>query len=149
VKNNWLAASNFERMYQVISAINTISVYAKLKVAGVDEPTDELELRQAREELTRFITQFDGQLHEAEQRQDGVVVGDDPRFGELTVRYLSAKRQWLEPSGLYKIPLADLAAMIQTERPQDLPQMIECLRELRILLELHSQADVRDILGDV
>ncbi len=149
MKNNWLAASNFERMHQIITALNIISVHAKLKLAGIDEPTDAAEIRKAREELTEFLAQLNTLLYEVEHSQDSVVVGDDPRLGELTMRYLSEKRRWLQPSGLYSMTLADLSTMLHAEHPDQLLQLIDCLRELRVLLEQHSQADVRDILGEI
>jgi hypothetical protein len=149
MKNSWLAASNFERMQQIISAINTLVIDAKLTLVGVEQPIDEAELSQARAELADFLTQFDTLLQKTEKSLDSVVVGDDPRLGELTVQYLAEKRRSSEPSSLYNIPLSELKGLITLEQRDRLPQLIGYLRELRSLLEQHTQADVQDVLGDI
>ena len=136
-------------MQQIISAVNTLSIDAKLTLIGVENSINEVELRKARADLTDFLTQFDTLLQKIERNQDSVVVGDDPRLGELTVQYLIEKRRSPKPSSLYNVPLSELRELVDLEPPDRLPQLIGYLRELRGLLEQHTQADVQDVLGDI
>jgi hypothetical protein len=149
MKNRWLAASNFERMHEIISAINTISINAKLSLTGIQEPVAKSELAKAQELLSDFLSQFYAQLQTTEQNTDGTVVGNDPRLGELLESYLVEKKRSPNASGLYAISPGKLLNLVKTTTMDDFPQLIECLRDLRTLLEQHSQADINNMLGDI
>lgn len=149
MKNRWLAASNFERMHEIISAINTTSINAKLSLTGSQEPVAESELAKAQELLRDFLSQFYSQLQTMEQNADGAVVGNDPRIGELLESYLEEKRRSPNTSGLYAISSSEFLNLIKTTSLDEFPHLIECLRDLRTLLEQHSQVDINNILGDI
>jgi hypothetical protein len=149
MKSDWLAASSLERTYEIVSAINTLLIHAKLVLAGIQEPDSESEVQQARQRLIQFLTRFYEILNSTEQSQDRTVVGADPRLSELTLRYLSEKQRQTQQTGLYSTSLTELKSLIETEQPERLPQLLSCLRELRLLLEQHSQDDMTAILGDL
>lgn len=149
MKNRWLSASNFERMHEIISAINTISVNAKLSLAGVQEPVAENELTKAQGLLGDFLSQFFTQLQTTEQNADGTIVGNDPRVGELLESYLVEKKRSPTTSGLYTTSPGELLNLVKTATKEDYPRLIECLRDLRTLLEQHAQVDINNILGDI
>ena len=50
-KNDWLASQSLERSLDVISAINRISIHAKLRLAGIADTTTRDELNSARRSL--------------------------------------------------------------------------------------------------
>ena len=147
MKNDWLTASSFERTHEIVSAINTLSIHAKLVLAGIDDSANQEEVDKSRGRLLAFLNRFESLLRETELGRDSAVIGTDPRLGDLALRYLSEKRRQPRRSPLYEISLAQLIDLVRTERWEDLPSVISCLRGLRSLVEAHSHADVIGILG--
>ena len=47
MSNKWLAANNVERAYQLLSAINILSINAKLKLLEADVPISKNEIARA------------------------------------------------------------------------------------------------------
>lgn len=149
MRSDWLAAASFERMHETISAINMLSIHAKLLLAGVDDPTGEGELEGARSRLQTFVNQLQSMLDEVEEEGQGYVTGADPRLSELGLRFLSQRQRKPPSSQLYSVSLERLNSLIASENQDDLNELILYLRELRRLVEEYSHADVSDILGDV
>src|SRR6266511_3057482 len=93
MQSDWLAATNFERMHEVVSAINTLAIHAKLTTAGVVDPTPGPEIEAARKRLLVFLDQLGDAVEEAESAAGGPVVGSDPRLTDLTYRLLASGNQ--------------------------------------------------------
>lgn len=149
MKDDWLTASSFERMHEIISAINTIIINAKLTISGIDDPAEEAEVEDARKHLFRFLERLQALLNEAEQSPDGTVLGADPRLGNLATRYLSQKRRLPKRSDLYSITLTELSDLLKSDRPEVLSALISYLQELRWLIENNFRADVVGVLGEI
>ncbi|MDP9350112.1 MAG: hypothetical protein M3P51_00995 [Chloroflexota bacterium] len=149
MKADWLAASSFERMHELVSAINILSIHAKLRLAEKADPRPGEELQAARSRLKKFLAEFEDVLREADRGGGGALVGTDPRLGEMAMRFAAAHRRLPQTSELYRFPPEHLSGLIDSESAKDLPLLIESLRDLRSLLEQSSQADVVGILGDV
>ena len=49
MKNDWLTASSFERTHEIVSAINTLSIHAKLVLAGIDDSTNQEEVEKLKQ----------------------------------------------------------------------------------------------------
>ncbi len=147
--NEWLIAQSFERAHEIVSAINTLSIRAKLNLAGTDDSSRDEEVRKAREHLAAFLERFQAVVEEAQRQRDGMVLGADPRLGQLARRFLSMKSRWPRPSGLYGVSFPQFRALLLSERSEDQQDLINCLRDLRLLLEHHAHADISGILGDV
>ncbi len=147
--NEWLAASSFERMHELIAAITTLSIHTKLAMAGRADPSGPTEVEQARSRLLDFLHHFAALLDDTEHSHDGPMVGADPRLGDLAMRYLAHKQRSVGRAPLYDVSFADLASLIAAPQPQDYPMLIAHLRDLRALLEQHAHADVSGLLGEV
>lgn len=147
--NEWLTASSFERMHEIIAAITTLSIHTKLAMVDRADPSDPAEIQQARNRLLDFLQHFAALLHDAEHSHDGPIVGDDPRLGDLAMRYLAHKQRSVGRAPLYDVSFADLARLIAAPEPHDYPALITHLRDLRALLEQHAHADVSGLLGEV
>lgn len=149
-RSEWLAALSFERAHEVLSAINTLSIRAKLILAGVDDAQRDETVREARKQLLAFLDRLRAAVEGREQRADFGVLGVDPRMGQLVEQFVSTKSRWPCPSGgLYQSTLGDIRALLLSESAAEQKKLIECLRELRHLIEEHSRADNSVILGDV
>ncbi len=147
--NDWLIAQSFEQAHEVVSAINTLSIHAKLASAGVDDSSRSTEVCKARERVLTFLDRLQAVVEEAEKHRDGAIVGADPRLGKLAKRFLSLKGKWPRAAGLYNASLPQARALIQSEAVKDQEELINFLRDLRSLLEQHAHADIVRILGDV
>ena len=148
-KQRVLDCPEFEQAHEVISAINTLSIHAKLLLAGVDDSSRNAELDKARECLLDFLGRLQAVVTDAEKHQNGAIVGTDPRLGQLAQRFLSQKGKWPRPSGLYTASLPEACALIRSDSLQDEERLIGFLRDLRSLVEEHAHADIVGILGEV
>lgn len=150
MKNNeWLVAQSFERAHEVVSAINTLSIRAKLTRAGVDDASRDEEVHKAREILLTFLDRFQAILQNAEAHREGTILGSDPRFGQLAKKYLSGKRQWPQLTALYSFSITEARELLASKRSEDLEKLSSFLRDLRSLMEQHAHPDILGMLGDV
>ncbi len=147
--NEWLVAQSFERAHELVSAINTLSIRSKLILAGVDDSSRDAEVHKARTDLLTFLDRFHAVVQNAECHRDGTVLGADPRLGQLAKRFLSLRAKWPCPPGLYSVPFSQMRALLMSAAFEDQKDLINCLRDLRLLLEEHAHADISGILGDI
>jgi glutathione S-transferase len=137
-KNDWLAASSFEQAHEVASAINTLSIHAKLLLDGITDPAPAEEVQQARQRLRAFLARLQAVLEDAQRA--GAVVGADPQLGDVALRFLS--RQQGQP-GKRATPglMVELPALIESERPDELRRLVTGLHELRSLVDVHAPSE--------
>lgn len=149
-RSEWLSALSFERSHEVLSAINTLSIHAKLGLAQVDDARREGSVQQARKDLLAFLDRFQVAIKGKEEEVDLGALGVDPRMGQLVEQYVTTKSRWPRPTGgLYQSPLEDFRILLASDKLEDQTKIIDCLRELRHLIEEHSRADNSVILGDI
>ncbi len=148
MKSEWLTTSSFERAFEIVSAVNTLSIHAKLKLAEIDDPVDSIEVENARKTLLDLLTKLESLLTNAERDQSKIIVGVDPRLAELALQYLAEKRRLPPRSSLFALSLAELSKLIQSTRREDMAKQIECLESLRLMLQQFAQSDVAGIFGD-
>lgn len=148
MSNTWLAAESFERGQRLIQAVNTLAISVKLALAGVHDPERAAGAEQAREELRTFLGDFAGWLAEAERTPAQVVAGVDPRMHQLVMAFASQRRRLPLRSVLYRLPMQHVRALLDAQAPEEMRQLLECLQELRAVLEDHLHADVVGLLGE-
>lgn len=148
MKSEWLTASSFERAFEIVSAINTLSIHAKLKLAGIDDPVDPLEVERARPRLLEFLAALRALVENTEKDQSKIIVGADPTMGELALEYLNEKGRLPPRSMLYTLSLTQLEELVRSERNEDSKDLVECLESLRDLVENYAQADVSRIFDE-
>ena len=146
---SWLSTENFERTHQIISAINTLSVYAKLTAAGIaDDTTNAAEIADARELLKCFFEKFEQVLVKTKGNDKIFVKGIDPRLNALAQKFETAHNQYPR-STLYELPFGKIAELLYSEQPEDLTVLVDCLRGLRGLLEQNCRTDISNLLGEL
>lgn len=148
MKADWLEASSLERMHQLVAAINTLSIHAKLLLVGSMDPTEPDEIDVARERLLSFLNRFSALIRDANRRRDGAVVGADPQLAGLAANYLDLSKQAAPDSTFLATPLEEASEMVRSERDEDLTRLVPFLRELRSLIQQQPQTDVTELLGD-
>lgn len=149
MNNNWMAASSFGRAYEIISAINTISIHAKLAQLGEKDPQKQESVNKARSTLAEFLINLEKIILDAEKEQDGVIMGSDPRMSELVQTFILGKQSFPQSSDLFRLPLKRFGELLLSEKSEDMPELIILLRDFRSVIEQHSHADVIGILGDL
>lgn len=148
MENDWLAALVFERMHEIVSAVNTLSIHAKLSVAGVPDPTPKAEIDKARERLTNLLGRLGPVIDGAGGRAGGTVVGADPQTRELALRFLGSQAHGEHrPRAPLPSPKA-LSDMVRSDRAEDLRALILYLDELRAVIEEQAHGDMIGVLGD-
>lgn len=147
--SNWLAASSFEEALKLVEAINDLSTSTKLMLAHIDNPTPLERIDASRQLLKEFLEWFQTVVQAVESNESSPILGTDPRSGELVRRYLAHKKNQLKPTGLYSTSLDSLLQLLSSDTSDDLRLLIECLSDLRELVEQHSQIDVNNILGEL
>lgn len=149
MNNDWMAASSFGRAFEVISAINILSIHAKLLLGGNQDPQSEKTIKKARNTLLNFINNLDHLLSSADSQQDGMIIGSDPRMSELAQIFISGKQSYPIDSDLFRSPLDLFQGLVLSDDPGDMPRLIAFLQELRALIEQHSHTDIIEVLGDL
>jgi hypothetical protein len=149
MNTEWLTAESFERNQEVISAINALSIHAKLRMAGVKDSPVAADVAGAREHLKRFLGRIGDLVRDIEADQEAPVLGTDPRLSLLARQFATTKKQWAAPAPLYTLSMEEVTALIDSDRPEDQERLIECLRALRLLVEEHAYADVVGLLGEM
>lgn len=148
MQSNWLAATNFERMHEVVSAINTLEIHAKLTLAGVDDPTPAPEIESARKHLLLFLDQLAAAVEDAETAANGRIVSSDPRLSELAHRQLARSEHGNSQARSGAMSPTALHELISVGDEGNPRKIVPELERLRTLVEEHMQADVDGILGD-
>jgi len=149
MSNNWLAAESFERAHSIISALNTLSIHAKMVLANIDDTARSSDAVKARAVLRAFLESFGAIVKEAERTREGMVTGADPRLSQLARTFVAKRRQWPQHSRLYDVTLSEVDALLESDNPDNLRQLIAYLQELRVLLEQNVHADIVGLLGEI
>ena len=147
MSKEWLAAANYERTQGLVSAINTLSMHAKLALLGRDDAKISSHAQTAREFLRRFLERFAVLVSDAESAPFSPLPGADPRLRSLANRYLHAREQTPARSILFELPPAELDQLLVSDDADDRERLVDCLRTLRAVLEEQAHTDLTDLLG--
>lgn len=148
MKNDWLTTSSFERSFEIVSAINILSIHAKLKMAKASDPVNLETIKKAQSILSKFLEALASLIESAQKDQSGVILGADPRFGELALHYMSEQHRLPPRSILFTFSIEQLNELIKSKKTEDMPTLIECLTSLRSLIEQYTQTDITGMFGD-
>ena len=148
MNKNWLFATSFEEALRLLEAINELSSYAKLKLADIEEDNAQENIGESRKIISEFLQRFQQVTESAESNEQQPILGTDPRSSELVRRFLAQKKSRSRPSGLYGQSFQRMTELLQSDKKQDLQDLIDCLGDLRELVEQHSHNDVNKLLGE-
>jgi hypothetical protein len=148
-KNDWMVTQSLERSLEVISAINRLSINAKLRLAGLVDTALDSELEGARCLVQNFVSTLSGLATQAQESQDRIAFGADPRLSTLARQFLSDKSQSTGSIAYDLEELKELGTLLSPGEAIDYPLLIEELAHLRSALEQHSQADAAIIFSEV
>lgn len=147
MSDQWISYQSFIQNQQLLEAINTLSIHTKLKLAGDADPKRFSEVEKATSQLTRFITTFDKLVQQ--NNQEPALNGADERLRQLLQDFYSAKNDHQKfRSVVFTDSPARLLTLMKSDQTEDKLALVECLKELRLLIEQHVHADTDAILGE-
>jgi hypothetical protein len=148
MSSEWFAANNVERAYQVLSAINLLSINAKLKLLKSENPIETGELIQAKQILLEFTSGLSALLEKAEKREGRTILGTDPRMSQLASYFRDAMTRPPYTDDLPRVKLDDLPSLLNTEDESSLNTLVKYLDHLRSLVEQYSYSDMVVVFGE-
>ena len=148
-KNDWMVTQSLERSLEVISAINRLSINAKLRLARVADTATDKDIEASRSLVQSFVSTLSDLVTQAQESQDRIAFGADPRLSNLARQFLSDKSQ-TSGSVAYRLDeLKELESLLSKGEDVDGRLLIDELAHLRSALEQHSQADAAIIFNEV
>jgi len=147
MNNQWLSVQSFLQNQELLEAINTLSIHTKLKLAGDADESRISDTNKAKDKLTHFIQTFDKLIRQKDKDQP--LLGVDYRLRQLVQDFYSGKNNRLKfHSQLFTESPSQVLSLIKSEKIEDKKALVECLKELRMLIEEHLHTDTNAILGE-
>jgi hypothetical protein len=145
----WLAVKSFQHSQDLLAAINALSINLKLASAGKTDGEHAAQATQARETLGSFLTMLEPVVADAEGGETKPVLGADPRLRQLAKSFVSAKRNRHRfHSALFRDTFTRVQQLLYSPHEEDRQPLLECLGELRVLIEEHVHTDAEQVLGE-
>jgi hypothetical protein len=149
MSTDWLAIQSFQRGQDLLAAINTLSIHTKLKLSGVGDEERAEAVAEARARLALFLEAFEKIVQQAEQAEGGMLLGVDPRLQQLVTSFVNAKRDKARfCSMLFAESPSDAVGLLTSADEKDQQALVECLMDLRALVEEHITTDTHRILSE-
>jgi hypothetical protein len=148
MSTDWLAIQSFQRSQDLLAAINTLSIHTKLRLSGVADEERAEAAATARHKLASFLEAFEKIVQQAEQAEGGVLLGIDPRLQQLVNSFVAAKHDGRRfHSRLFTQSPSEAVGLLASTEEEDQQALVECLTDLRILVEEHISTDTHQILS--
>lgn len=150
MSSQWLTVRSFQQSQQLLAAINALSIHLKLSLAGVEDLEREEEAQKARGVLQGFLSELETFVGAAEGPGSRPVIGADARTRQLARSFVQARRDRAHyRSLLFRNSPAHVRGLLGSQDAESQQVVLECLDELRRLLEAHIHNDARKILGEI
>lgn len=145
----WLSVQSFQHSQDILSAINALSIHLKLSAAGVSDEARAEQARQARASLAAFLEELEPVITETESSGNVPVIGANPRLRQLAKSFVSAKHnRYRFHSELFRSTPSRLKQLLASSKAEERESLLECLAELRVLVEEHVHTDTERVLGE-
>jgi hypothetical protein len=148
-KNHWLVSQSLERSLDIISAINRVSIHAKLRSAGMEDTRTADGVDAARKVLIVFLKTLSDLVERAAESEDRIAFGADPRLSSLARRFLAHSAQGVGAVPYRPEELKELKALLEEDDAAKHNVLVEDLAHLRSVLEQHAQADAAIVFNEV
>ena len=146
MNTQWRAVQSFQENQSLISAINTLSIYIKLKMAGHSDLNRAKAVPKAKEELCEFLTELGSQVKCVEVKKKSLL-GVDPRRRKFVKHLIAAKNECRIRSPFLQEKLSVVQQLLHSDIGADKHKTLLLLEELRMLLEEHIGSDVEQLFG--
>jgi len=147
MKPHWLDIQSFVADQRVLSAIDDLAIAVKFELSGVDDPERRAMAEQARRYLRGFLKSL-GELRRS--AEDGILKGVDPRSKELLEAYGAARQDAGNfRSALMRAGTDAVLELLDAQDTRSRRELLDCLGELRSVVERHQQTDISAILEEI
>ncbi|RKU28832.1 hypothetical protein C6497_08720 [Candidatus Poribacteria bacterium] len=147
MNSQWRAVQSFQDNQNLISAINTLSIYIKLALAGHADVKRAEEVPKAKETLCTFLTELNSQVHRFEVEKKSLL-GVDTRRRQFIEHLIEAKNELRIHSPFLQEKLSSVKNLLHSDTETDKQETLRMLEELRMLLEEHIGSDVEQLFGN-
>ena len=111
---------------------------------------NERELRQTQSALLNILEDTEEAYRAAEAEKEKTILGTDPRRRQLVESFIKAKHNPRRfHSALFQDTSTRAQELLHSDKEEDSQPLLECLKELRVLLEEHVHTDAMQILGEI
>lgn len=146
----WSAVQSFQHNQDLLRSINALSIHIKLKQVGISDDERSSSAESARKILASFLTDLEAVVSETQQKGESPVVGVNPRLRQLARNFVGAKTSHSQfRSALFRNGLSEVRRLLDSANDQDQTPLLQCLEELRVLLEEHMHVDASQLLGEI
>lgn len=152
MSTQWLSLQSFQQGQELLEAINLLSIHAKLQRNGVVQQNEERDqaIQHGREKIKAFLQDLAPLVEQAEENQEKPLLGIDLRRRQLVNSFLKAiKNPRQFHSALFRKSISEALRLLESEAEDDQQQLIDCLADLRLLVEEHTNHDTVRILGEI
>lgn len=147
--NNYITTSSFEKTHDIISVLNTISIYSKLKLSGKTQIIKDNEIKIAKDKFKKFLSNFNKVIQEAEKQPDNIIINTDPRFEALITRYIHSKKYSIQDKEILNIPIIKIIKIIESKEESEISILITYIKSLRSILEQHAYVDYTKLISNI
>ena len=148
MSTHWLTIQSFQQSQELLSAINTLSIYRKLMDKGYLDMNRKKSAEQAIEILIAFFQKLNKIVQNIEDGHRKPIVGVDTRLRYLAENYVQAKRAQSH-SPFLELPLSHVKDLFYSKSSEDRGKVLAVLAAFRELLEEHVGVDAKRLLGDI
>jgi len=152
MSTQWLSLQSFQQGQELLEAINNVSIHAKLQRNSIVPSNGERAktVQQSREKIKGFLQALAPLVEQAGENDDRPLLGIDLRRRQLVSSFLKAignPRQF--HSALFRKSISEAIRLLESDAETDQHQLIDCLADLRVLIEEHTNHDTVRILGEI
>ena len=149
MSTDWLAIQSFQRSQDLLAAINTVSIHTKLRLSGVADEERAEAAAEARGKVASFLEAFEKTVQQADQAEEGILLGIDPRLQQLARSFITAKRDRNRfHSTLFTQSPSETVGLLASADEKDQQAIVESLTDLCTLVEEHIYTDAHRILSE-
>jgi hypothetical protein len=146
MKQHWLDIQSFLSDQKILRAIDNLAMALQLELSGVSDCERRDLGRQGVDTLRAFLRRLS---EVSDESQDQVTRGVDPRFMELVGAFTAARRDRTNyRSTLMRVGVDPTLGLLDRDEPRAKRELLDCLRELRRIVQGHQQTDMSSILED-
>jgi len=148
MKNDWLSATNFERMNDLVLAITTLSLHYKTQLSDMKiEPFSAHKIQSSTDKVITFLEQIQQGLESAASNPDQIVTGTNPRFSKIIIQYRLKKAK--QSSDFYQVELDQVIDEIRSVNSDNMRSVIDYLSEIRLMVGESVATDINNLLGEL
>lgn len=143
----WLTVQSLQQGQDLLASVNTLSIHTKLLLAGKPDKERATSADDARNKIDSFLAQLEQVVGDGKDTEQPVL-GADPRMRKLVRSFIKAKGNRRRfRSELVREGLNNVRKLLYSEDAEDRKSLVQCLSDLRIIIEEHLQADADKMLG--